>query len=128
MTHRQSRFDQAVQRHPVLLHLLGVLSVPILIVFLPILLYGILLPTEASFLEVIRMIPWGPVLFIIAIASALSLLQTPWGVQVQDTDAVESRRRRPTGRQTPESVEAILSGDTGADLDDDGGDRKLIER
>jgi len=125
MSDKQSRFDQAVQRHPVLLHLLGVLSVPILIVFAPILLYGILLPTETSFLSVVRAIPWGPVLFIIAIAAALSLLQTPWGVQIQESDAVDGNRYRPI--QIPRSTDTVLSVETVAELDDDSSDTKLIE-
>ncbi|MBI4553148.1 MAG: hypothetical protein HY710_12865 [Candidatus Latescibacteria bacterium] len=77
MKKRHSFFFRAQQRHPVLLHLFGMMLVQVCIIFLPVVLYAVLFQPDIPFAFIIARIPWGPVLLVIAIVAALSLLNMP---------------------------------------------------
>ena len=96
MSERLSRFDCTVQKHPVLLHFIGVVSVPVLAVFLPVVIYGLLLPLDLSFYEVIQLVPLVPVLVVILIAACLSLAHAPKGIELK------AGKRSPVLRSKPD--------------------------
>ena len=83
MTSRKSRLNEAVQRHPVLLHLAGIVLVPVSIIFLPIVLYAVILPSDISLGRAITLIPWVPVILVVAIAAVVSLIQMPRGIELR---------------------------------------------
>lgn len=74
--------DRFIQRHSVLLPVLTMMTIPLLIIFLPVMMYGLLFQ-GVSFSFILSQEPWGITTLVIAIAVALSLIQAPWGVSIE---------------------------------------------
>jgi len=90
MLYKPSYILRALQRQPVLLHLCGMIMVPVLIIFLPIVLYAVLFQAAVSFVVAMKHVPWGPVILVIVISAMVCLLNMPWGIRIQESDSAST--------------------------------------
>lgn len=92
MNERRFHIVQVVRQNPAVMQMLCLILVPVLIIFAPILIYGVFFHLEMPISYMLQHIPWWPILIMIGIAALLSLLHTPASVGIQADDHKHSRQ------------------------------------
>ena len=80
---KTSGISRFLQRNPAWSQILCIAGVSLLVILGPILLYGLFFQPESDVLQVLSRVPWWPVVLLVLLVAALSLLQGAAGVSVQ---------------------------------------------